>query len=108
MAIAGAVLLMARYKAINLKFAENWEEEYQRSSPMDKRSTPQSGIVDQVGEKPADEMVEEEQPVEEVKISRAKKAIKSQSILQKKAKEKIAARKAKESSTRTVREKKIS
>ncbi len=34
MAIVGAVLLMARYKAINLKFAENWEEEYKRSSPV--------------------------------------------------------------------------
>jgi phosphatidylglycerol:prolipoprotein diacylglycerol transferase len=31
MAIAGAVLLMARYKSINLSFAENWEEEYQIS-----------------------------------------------------------------------------
>jgi phosphatidylglycerol:prolipoprotein diacylglycerol transferase len=97
MAIAGAVLLMARYKAINLKFAENWEEEYMPSSP-----------VDQVGEKPGGEMVEEEQPIEEVKTPRAKKAVKSDSLLQKKAKEKIAARKAKESSTRTVREKKIS
>jgi phosphatidylglycerol:prolipoprotein diacylglycerol transferase len=29
MAVAGAILLMARYQAINLKFAENWEEEYQ-------------------------------------------------------------------------------
>jgi len=29
MAIAGAILLMARYKAINLSFAENWEEDYQ-------------------------------------------------------------------------------
>jgi phosphatidylglycerol:prolipoprotein diacylglycerol transferase len=29
MAIAGAILLMARYKAINPKFAEDWEEEYQ-------------------------------------------------------------------------------
>jgi phosphatidylglycerol:prolipoprotein diacylglycerol transferase len=29
MAIAGAVMLMARYKAINLSFAEDWEEEYQ-------------------------------------------------------------------------------
>ena len=28
MAIAGAILLMARYKAINLSFAEDWEEEY--------------------------------------------------------------------------------
>jgi phosphatidylglycerol:prolipoprotein diacylglycerol transferase len=36
MAIVGAVLLMARYRAINLKFADDWEEEYQRSSPMDK------------------------------------------------------------------------
>ena len=36
MAIVGAVLLMARYKAIHLKFAEDWEEEYKRSSPMDK------------------------------------------------------------------------
>jgi phosphatidylglycerol---prolipoprotein diacylglyceryl transferase len=31
MAVAGTILLMARYKAINLKFAENWEEEYQIS-----------------------------------------------------------------------------
>jgi phosphatidylglycerol:prolipoprotein diacylglycerol transferase len=29
MAIGGAIMLMARYKAINLKVAENWEEEYQ-------------------------------------------------------------------------------
>ena len=36
MAIAGAILLMARYKAINLKFAENWEEEYRRSGPADR------------------------------------------------------------------------
>ena len=35
MAIVGAVLLMARYKAIHLKLAENWEEEYQRSGPVD-------------------------------------------------------------------------
>ena len=31
MAIAGAVLLMARYRSINVSFAENWEEEYQIS-----------------------------------------------------------------------------
>jgi phosphatidylglycerol:prolipoprotein diacylglycerol transferase len=29
MAVAGAILLMARYKAINLGFAEGWEEKYQ-------------------------------------------------------------------------------
>jgi len=32
MAIGGSILLMARYKAINLKFVEGWEEEYQISS----------------------------------------------------------------------------
>ena len=35
MAIAGAILLMARYKAINLKLAEDWGEEYKPSSPVD-------------------------------------------------------------------------
>jgi hypothetical protein len=28
MAIAGAILLMVRYRAINPKFAEDWEEDY--------------------------------------------------------------------------------
>lgn len=32
MAICGAILLMARYKAINLQAAEDWEEEYQIST----------------------------------------------------------------------------
>ena len=60
MAIAGIILLMARYKAINLKFAENWEEEYQRSSP-----------ADQVGEKAE---AQAEKPVEQQKAPRARKA----------------------------------
>jgi phosphatidylglycerol:prolipoprotein diacylglycerol transferase len=33
MAVAGAVLLMIRYKAINTAFAEDWEEEYKITSP---------------------------------------------------------------------------
>ncbi len=66
MAITGIVLLMARYKAINLKFAENWEEEY-------KRSMPQSGSMDQVGEKVAS-MDKSEEPVEEKKTPRVRKA----------------------------------
>ncbi len=92
MAVAGAILLMARYKAINLKFAENWEEEYH------------------VGEKPDVEAVEE-QPVEAVKTPRARKTLNSgrESTLKKKAKEKIAARKAKQgASPRTTRAKKSS
>src|SRR5215207_282602 len=80
MAIAGAIFLLARYKAIHLKFAENWEEEYQRSSP-----------VDQVGEKPSTVGT---QPVEEVGSPGVKKTVKKESLLQKKAKAKIAARKA--------------
>src|SRR5215207_1310977 len=80
MAIAGAILLMARYKAINLKFAENWEEEYLLSSR-----------VDQIGEKP---VTVGTQPVEEVGSPGVKKTVKKESLLQKKAKAKIAARKA--------------
>lgn len=52
MAIAGAILLMARYKSINVSFAENWEEEYQLSGQA----------------QPEAESVEEQKP------SRAKKS----------------------------------
>lgn len=47
MAVAGAILLMARYKAINFAFAENWKEEYQISGHI----------------RPQDEPEEEETPV---------------------------------------------
>src|SRR5688572_9380650 len=62
MAITGAVMLMARYKAIHLKFAEDWEEEYKRSSP-----------VDQVAGN-AEAQEEPEEVLEETKIPRARKA----------------------------------
>lgn len=65
MAIAGAILLMARYRIITPKFAETWEEEYRRS-----------GATDQIGEKTefADlSEAESEQPVEEKKDPRIKK-----------------------------------
>jgi phosphatidylglycerol:prolipoprotein diacylglycerol transferase len=89
MAIAGAVMLMARYKAIHLKFAQDWEEEYHvgGSSP-----------------------VVEEPPIEEG-TPRTRKTLKSgrESTLKKKAREKIAARKTKQTtSTRTTRAKKSS
>jgi phosphatidylglycerol---prolipoprotein diacylglyceryl transferase len=89
MAITGAVMLMARYKAINLKFAENWDEEYQ------------------IPGKPGDNV--EEKLEEKVETSNARKTVKKESLLQKKAKARIAARKAaKESSARTTGEKKSS
>ena len=55
MAIIGAVMLMVRYKALNLKFAENWEEEYQIS-------------------KPAEPVQAMEEPVQEKKSTRIKKS----------------------------------
>ena len=55
MAIIGAVMLMVRYKALNLKFAENWEEEYQIS-------------------KPAEPVQAMEEPVQEKKSARVKKS----------------------------------
>lgn len=95
MAIAGAILLMARYKVINLKFAENWEEAYK------------PGTVDQMGRTSAMEVEEEEQPDQGVEALPLKKVVKRESLLQKKAREKIAARKAKamKESTRTIEKK---
>lgn len=65
MAIAGALLLMVRYKAINLPAAENWEEEYQ--------------VGEKVEAPPAemdaeDEMDEVEKPLEPTPPPRARKA----------------------------------
>jgi phosphatidylglycerol:prolipoprotein diacylglycerol transferase len=68
MAIAGAILLMVRYKAINTKFAETWEEEYQVT-----------------GQSASEENAE--MPLE-------KKASKKGSLIQKKAKERMAERRA--------------
>ncbi len=83
MAIAGIVLLLVRYKKLNLAFAQNWEEEYQ------------------VGMQPV--AVMEEHPV--------KKTLKTnrESTLRKKARAKIAERKVeKETPPRTTRAKKSS
>ena len=82
MAIAGAILLMARYQAINLKFAEDWEEEYQIAGSTLSEETAEEADVP------------------------AKQAVKNESLIRKKAKEKIAARKAKEAAARTASEKK--
>lgn len=85
MAIAGAVMLMIRYKAITPKFAENWEEEYQVAPAASPDQKPEGA-----------------------QISNTKKHARSGSLIQKKAKERMAARKARESSARTAREKKSS
>jgi phosphatidylglycerol---prolipoprotein diacylglyceryl transferase len=96
MVLVGAIMLMARYKAINLKPAENWEEEYQ------------------IGEKPVVQVdaVEVEQPIEEVKAPPVKRkpAVKSKPTATKKAapKKKTAGKTVKEPVARTTRKKKSS
>jgi phosphatidylglycerol:prolipoprotein diacylglycerol transferase len=65
MAIAGAVLLMVRYKAINLPAAENWEEEYRVGEKVEA----QPAEIDVV-----EEMDEVEEPVEPAPVPRARKA----------------------------------
>lgn len=70
MAIVGALLLMVRYKAINLKVAEDWEEEYKRSSSVDQIA----GNVEAKEEvDDAEESEEFEVPVEEKKTPRPRK-----------------------------------
>lgn len=67
MAIAGAVLLMVRYKAINPAFAEDWEEDYQVSGEV---TIPR----EKVEEWEELEEIDEPMPVEaEWKAPRAKK-----------------------------------
>src|SRR5215216_114711 len=88
MAIAGVIMLLVRYQKINLKLAENWEEEYQQSSPANhvgQISTPET-----VGEQKA-------------KTARTRSVVNSgrESTLRKKAREKIAARKTTKETTST-------
>lgn len=90
MAIAGAVMLMARYKAINVKMAENWEEEYQVA-----------------GNPPVNPVKEE--PDEEVAPPVRKTAAKPKSATTKKAAPKKSSSKTvQEPSTRNTRTKKSS
>ena len=56
MAVAGAVMLMARYKAINLQIAEDWEEEYQLSTmPTEPKAEEVEDVV--VEEEPTEQKV---------------------------------------------------
>jgi phosphatidylglycerol:prolipoprotein diacylglycerol transferase len=44
MAVAGIILLLARYRAINLKLAENWEDDYKLSSAVDRVAENAGGV----------------------------------------------------------------
>jgi phosphatidylglycerol:prolipoprotein diacylglycerol transferase len=75
MVIVGVVMLLVRYNKMHVKFAENWEEEYN------------------VGEKPVAE-VEKSQAAKDVKPARKTVSTGRESTLRKKAREKIAERNA--------------
>ena len=66
MAIAGMVLLMARYKAINLKFVENWEEEYRTGEQVEADHAP--GLGEKIDDEP--EAPHKISPEEEAKAAK--------------------------------------
>lgn len=70
MAIVGAVMLLARYKAINLKAAEHWEEQYQVAGQ------PVAATVDDEDVEDMDEEVESP-PVKKLAASKADAAKKA-------------------------------
>lgn len=94
MAIAGAIMLLARYKAINLKIAENWEEEYQIAGNPPAKP---------VAEESVDALDEETERRPRSTISKPKSA-----PTKKAAPSKTADQGRKEPSTRTTRTKKSS
>jgi phosphatidylglycerol---prolipoprotein diacylglyceryl transferase len=65
MAVAGAILLMARYKAINPKFAESWEEEYQVGEAA--ATAPAEKSVEEQASSPALQLSTEEEDAEAAK-----------------------------------------
>jgi len=70
MAIIGAVMLMARYKAINLRAAEDWEDEYKIAPRPDAVS--EQDAVDEIDTEEMDVELEEEKPVKTRKTSTRK------------------------------------
>jgi phosphatidylglycerol:prolipoprotein diacylglycerol transferase len=95
MAIAGAILLMARYKVIQPKFAENWEEEYKRSGP-----------VDQVADKPVAAEASTVEEDEIVPVKKKRTSTPKQSVTKKAAPKKATAKVDKQTPARSKRAKK--
>jgi phosphatidylglycerol:prolipoprotein diacylglycerol transferase len=77
MAIFGAIMLMVRYKAINLQIAEGWEEEYhlstQPSVPQTQETNEEVGSVDEE-EAPAEKPVKRVSRTTTAKKTTEKKA----------------------------------
>jgi phosphatidylglycerol:prolipoprotein diacylglycerol transferase len=83
MAVGGALMLMIRYKAVNVAFAEDWEEGYKITNPF----TPQTALV------------------ASAKAGSARKtaATKTKAVATRKPKTKTPARKPRKTATRTRR-----
>jgi hypothetical protein len=96
MAVMGAILLMARYKVIRPKFAENWEETYQVSG------NPVAAEVQDDAD--ADESVLEEDEVVPVKKKRTSTS--KPSVTKKAAPKKVTAKVDKQTPARSKRAKK--
>lgn len=102
MAIAGAILLMIRYKAITPAFAENWEEEYQISGKTGSQDEPDeedTHLLKETSTIMAETTTVKKKPSAKPKKSTAKKTstAKSKTATAKKAQ----ARKTTKSSTKT-------
>jgi len=91
MAVAGAILLLARYKAINVAFAEDWEEEYQisgESKPQDESMEEETPVVKRASTVRAKStVVKKKTPIAKAKTPTVKKkpATKSKTMTEKKA-----------------------
>lgn len=94
MALTGAVLLLARYKAI--KVAEDWEEEYQLSTQANK---PQ---VEAVEELPVEEEIPEVKPVKRTSSAKPKAAATAKKAATKKTASKAVADKPKRTAKKPV------
>jgi phosphatidylglycerol:prolipoprotein diacylglycerol transferase len=66
MAVAGAIMVMVRYKAINWQIAEDWEEEYHLSTQPDQPH------AETVVEEEAVEEVVEEKPMKKTSVAKAR------------------------------------
>ena len=78
MAITGAVLLMARYKAINLKFAEDWEEEYQVGEKAELQTEPEEVLEEKKTSRVRTVSTANAAPTEKATIKTTTRAKKSQ------------------------------
>lgn len=75
MAVAGAVILMIRYKAMSVSFAENWEEQYKITPP----AVPQPAVVESAAVTPKRKPAVRKTEAEPAKKTKARTSTKKSS-----------------------------